>query len=167
VRRPLEKEQIYLDGGRRTTQLMRDSLGSMSTDALFALLLLLGVTVYATAATFIARGSARRYLPIIAAVVAVISVATVLAPAYVDRKYHWLNYQGDIMYRMVVAYTVAASILTIPAVIVTTKLAIHFAATSLPPIKSWLLNWGAGIAVPLLCVFVAVWAAIVISGDGP
>ena len=28
ARRPLERERIYLDGGRRTTQLMRDSLGS-------------------------------------------------------------------------------------------------------------------------------------------
>ena len=28
ARRPLEKEGICLDGGRRTTQLMRDSLGS-------------------------------------------------------------------------------------------------------------------------------------------
>jgi len=28
ARRPLEREQISLDGGRRTTQLMRDSLGS-------------------------------------------------------------------------------------------------------------------------------------------
>ena len=27
ARRPLEREQVYLDGGRRTTQLMRDSLG--------------------------------------------------------------------------------------------------------------------------------------------
>ena len=27
ARRPLETEQVYLDGGRRTTQLMRDSLG--------------------------------------------------------------------------------------------------------------------------------------------
>jgi hypothetical protein len=27
ARRPLEKEQVHLDGGRRTTQLMRDSLG--------------------------------------------------------------------------------------------------------------------------------------------
>ena len=26
ARRPLEKEHLYLDGGRRTTQLMRDSL---------------------------------------------------------------------------------------------------------------------------------------------
>jgi hypothetical protein len=26
ARRPLEREQVYLDGGRRTTQLMRDSL---------------------------------------------------------------------------------------------------------------------------------------------
>jgi hypothetical protein len=25
--RPLERERIYLDGGRRTPQLMRDSLG--------------------------------------------------------------------------------------------------------------------------------------------
>ena len=35
ARRPLEKERIYLDGGRRTTQLMRDSLGRaqfMTTD---------------------------------------------------------------------------------------------------------------------------------------
>jgi len=30
ARRPLEREQIYLDGGRRTMQLMRDSLGSGS-----------------------------------------------------------------------------------------------------------------------------------------
>ena len=29
ARRPLEGEQIYLDGGRRTTQLMRDSLGGV------------------------------------------------------------------------------------------------------------------------------------------
>ena len=29
ARRPLERERISLDGGRRTTQLMRDSLGSM------------------------------------------------------------------------------------------------------------------------------------------
>jgi hypothetical protein len=28
ARRPLERERVYLDGGRRTTQLMRDSLGS-------------------------------------------------------------------------------------------------------------------------------------------
>jgi hypothetical protein len=28
ARRPLERELVYLDGGRRTTQLMRDSLGS-------------------------------------------------------------------------------------------------------------------------------------------
>jgi hypothetical protein len=28
ARRPLEREQVYLDGGRRTTQLMRDSLGA-------------------------------------------------------------------------------------------------------------------------------------------
>jgi len=28
ARRPLEREGVYLDGGRRTTQLMRDSLGS-------------------------------------------------------------------------------------------------------------------------------------------
>jgi hypothetical protein len=28
ARRPLEKEGLYLDGGRRTTQLMRDSLGT-------------------------------------------------------------------------------------------------------------------------------------------
>jgi hypothetical protein len=27
ARRPLEREGLYLDGGRRTTQLMRDSLG--------------------------------------------------------------------------------------------------------------------------------------------
>jgi len=27
ARRPLEREGVYLDGGRRTTQLMRDSLG--------------------------------------------------------------------------------------------------------------------------------------------
>ena len=27
ARRPLDKEGVYLDGGRRTTQLMRDSLG--------------------------------------------------------------------------------------------------------------------------------------------
>jgi hypothetical protein len=27
AQRPLEKEQVYLDGGRRTTQLMRESLG--------------------------------------------------------------------------------------------------------------------------------------------
>ena len=27
ARRPLEREPLYLDGGRRTTQLMRDSLG--------------------------------------------------------------------------------------------------------------------------------------------
>jgi len=32
VRRPLERETVYLEGGRRTTQLMRDSLGgSFST----------------------------------------------------------------------------------------------------------------------------------------
>ena len=31
ARRPLEGEGLYLDGGRRTTQLMRDSLGSMPT----------------------------------------------------------------------------------------------------------------------------------------
>jgi hypothetical protein len=29
ARRPLEREGIYLDGGRRTTQLMRDSLGGV------------------------------------------------------------------------------------------------------------------------------------------
>ena len=29
ARRPLERERAYLDGGRRTTQLMRDSLGGM------------------------------------------------------------------------------------------------------------------------------------------
>ena len=29
ARRPLEKEDLCLDGGRRTTQLMRDSLGSV------------------------------------------------------------------------------------------------------------------------------------------
>jgi len=29
VRRPLEREQVCLDGGRRTTQLMRDSLGGV------------------------------------------------------------------------------------------------------------------------------------------
>ena len=28
ARRPLERERVCLDGGRRTTQLMRDSLGS-------------------------------------------------------------------------------------------------------------------------------------------
>jgi len=32
ARRPLEREQVYLDGGRRTTQLMRDSLGSATSD---------------------------------------------------------------------------------------------------------------------------------------
>ena len=31
ARRPLEREQVCLDGGRRTTQLMRDSLGSNQT----------------------------------------------------------------------------------------------------------------------------------------
>jgi len=31
ARRPLEREQICLDGGRRTTQLMRDSLGGSRT----------------------------------------------------------------------------------------------------------------------------------------
>ena len=31
ARRPLEGERIYLEGGRRTTQLMRDSLGRPST----------------------------------------------------------------------------------------------------------------------------------------
>jgi Domain of unknown function (DUF4431) len=30
ARRPLDRERVYLDGGRRTTQLMRDSLGSAS-----------------------------------------------------------------------------------------------------------------------------------------
>jgi len=34
ARRPLEREEVYLDGGRRTTQLMRDSLGSSPTMAL-------------------------------------------------------------------------------------------------------------------------------------
>ena len=29
ARRPLEREEVSLDGGRRTTQLMRDSLGRM------------------------------------------------------------------------------------------------------------------------------------------
>ena len=32
ARRPLEREQVYLNGGRRTTQLMRDSLGSIAMD---------------------------------------------------------------------------------------------------------------------------------------
>jgi hypothetical protein len=32
ARRPLEREPVYLDGGRRTTQLMRDSLGSRTGD---------------------------------------------------------------------------------------------------------------------------------------
>ena len=32
ARRPLEREPVYLDGGRRTTQLMRDSLGSRMTE---------------------------------------------------------------------------------------------------------------------------------------
>ena len=31
ARRPLEREEVYLDGGRRTTQLMRDSLGGGTT----------------------------------------------------------------------------------------------------------------------------------------
>jgi hypothetical protein len=31
--RPLEREQVHLDGGRRTTQLMRDSLGSATSSA--------------------------------------------------------------------------------------------------------------------------------------
>ena len=31
ARRPLEREQVCLDGGRRTTQLMRDSLASAAT----------------------------------------------------------------------------------------------------------------------------------------
>jgi hypothetical protein len=31
ARRPLERERVCLDGGRRTTQLMRDSLGSRDT----------------------------------------------------------------------------------------------------------------------------------------
>ena len=34
ARRPLEREQVYLDGGRRTTQLMRDSLGSTTKGVL-------------------------------------------------------------------------------------------------------------------------------------
>jgi hypothetical protein len=40
ARRPLERERIYLDGGRRTTQLMRDSLGGC-TDKMRTLALLI------------------------------------------------------------------------------------------------------------------------------
>ena len=49
ARRPLERERIYRDGGRRTTQLMRDSLGSgtdtMSFLAEYGWLLVLAVAV--------------------------------------------------------------------------------------------------------------------------
>ena len=38
ARRPLEKELVHLDGGRRTTQLMRDSLGSKRMHRIFLLL---------------------------------------------------------------------------------------------------------------------------------
>ena len=43
ARRPLEREQVYLDGGRRTTQLMRDSLGGD-----FSQVASVGVTLPAT-----------------------------------------------------------------------------------------------------------------------
>jgi len=36
ARRPLERERIDLDGGRRTTQLMRDSLGRRRKHAEFS-----------------------------------------------------------------------------------------------------------------------------------
>ena len=168
ARRPLEKEGLYLDGGRRTTQLMRDSLGSMSTDLTqFAMLTLLGLAGYSAGATAIARGRARRYLPAIATVVAAVTVAGVLAPAYIHRELHWLTYKGDLIVRDVAAYVAAACILMIPAIIVTTKLAVHFATAASSAIRSWALTWGASAAVLLLSSFLALAAAIWISGEGP
>jgi len=40
VRRPLERERLYLDRGRRTTQLMRDSLGSQAKPTVLVPILL-------------------------------------------------------------------------------------------------------------------------------
>jgi hypothetical protein len=38
ARRPLERERVYFDGGRRTTQLMRDSLGRHHTQETLVIL---------------------------------------------------------------------------------------------------------------------------------
>jgi hypothetical protein len=137
----------------------------MSTDlTLFAILVLVALAGYAAGATFIARRPGRRYLPTIATVVATIAVAGVLA--YLHPTV-WSTYNGNLIVRDVAAYTVAACLLLIPAIIVTTKLANHFATAASPPIKSWALTWAAAATVLLLSSFIALWAAVVISGDGP
>ena len=49
ARRPLERERVYLDGGRRTTQLMRDSLGrTMTYQALRAIHYIVGLLLLAS-----------------------------------------------------------------------------------------------------------------------
>ena len=45
ARRPLEREQVYLDGGRRTTQLMRDSLGSTAHTMTLRILVTVGLVL--------------------------------------------------------------------------------------------------------------------------
>ena len=143
---------------------MRDSLGSMSAIPIsWLLLVVLTLAGYAAAATFIARTTARRYLPTIATVVATIAVAAVLAPAYLNPNV-WSDYKGDLIVSDVAAYIVAACILMIPAIVVTTRLSMTVA---FPPLKSWVLTWAAAMGVLVLSSFLALWAAIVISGDGP
>ena len=138
----------------------------MSTWGSLVSTLVLAIAAYSAAATLVARGSARRHLPKVAAVTSAIALAMILAPIYLDPAFKWST-ETSTLVRDVVGWAVAACIVVLPPLAVTTRLAMHLAVTATPPARRWVMTWAAGIGVLLPSLFLAFAAAIMITGDGP
>jgi len=120
---------------------------------------LLGLAGYSAAATLIARRTARRHLPKVAAVISAVALGVILA-------FSWSREVSPTV-QDVIAWAVAACFVVLPAVAVTTGVAMHLATTASPPARSWVLRWAAGVAVLLPSLFLAFAAAVAITGEGP
>ena len=126
----------------------------------------ISLAAYAAGATLIARRAESRHLSKIATIFSVVAVGTILTPTYLDSHFWWSR-EITVMGREVAAYAIAACLLVVPAVGVTTKLARHYASSDSPPVKSWALTWVAAVTILLLSSFLALAAAMMISGDSP
>ncbi len=126
----------------------------------------LALAAYSAAATLLARRTARRHIRKVAAIVSVVVLITILLPIYLDPAFLW-SAETSTMVRDVAGWAVAACLVVVPGVAVTTRLATHFAATASPPARSWALTWAAGVAVLFPSLLFAFGAAVMITGEGP
>ena len=111
-----------------------------------------------------ARRTARRHLPKVAAAISAVALAMILVPVYINPTFWWIT-ETSTMVREVAGWAVIASLVVLPAIAVTTGLAIHFAASASPPVRSWAVTWAAAVAAMFGSLFFAFAAAVIIIGE--